>query len=175
MNSTTRLGQTLGVIALLIVAPPMAAVADEKSGNDCPYVFGYQPSKEQLQKILDRHVTWLNAGGPAKPGIKGRAVLCNLNLRGFDFSKKNLKQADLRGADLSGVNLHGANLFHAVLSNAHLRNADLGKAKLDGAVLQGTDLTAANLTGASLVDADLRYAFLYNAKLIKAWMEKTAL
>ena len=67
-------------------------------------------TKEELNKILRKHLLWL-IGDPAGE----RADLYGANLRGAD-----LRGADLRGADLSGADLYGANLYGANLYGANL-------------------------------------------------------
>ena len=113
------------------------------------------------------------------------------NLRGVDFSKGNLVDAELQGANLNGANLHGANLnganlnganlqeaildranlFRANLQKAYLEGANLQKANLEGAYLEGANLQKANLEGASLQEANLQEAILQGTKLFGAYLE----
>ena len=85
-------------------------------------------SKEELNKILRRHVLWLEN----KPDGE-RANLYRANLSGADLSGADLYRADLRGANLYRANLRGANLYRANLSEADLRGANLYRANLSEA------------------------------------------
>ena len=76
--------------------------------------------KRKLDKILEKHVMWLNKNGGE------RACLRDVNLRG----------ADLCGADLCGADLRGAKLFGADLRGANLGSADLRGALLPSGVYQ---------------------------------------
>ena len=78
--------------------------------------------KEELQKILEKHLKWLNReeGGE-------RADLCESNLR----------EANLREANLCKTNLRGANLYKADLCKANLCGTNLREADLRGADLSG--------------------------------------
>ena len=83
-------------------------------------------SKEELNKILQKHKMWLNND---KGGERA-------DLRGADLRSIHLRFADLRFADLRGTDL----------KNADLRGADLSDANLKGADLRGADLRYADLT-----------------------------
>jgi hypothetical protein len=71
-------------------------------------------TKEQLNKVLEKHKKWLND----EPGGE-RADLWGADLWGAD-----LREADLRRADLRGANLWGADLREADLRGAYLRGAN---------------------------------------------------
>ena len=113
--------------------------------------------REELQKILDKHLKWLKNESDGE-----RANLQGADLRGANLRGANLQGANLLGADLRGANLWGADLRRANLQGANLRGADLRGANLWGANLQG-----ANLQRADLRDADLRAADLRGAKISK--------
>ena len=98
-------------------------------------------TKEQLNKVLEKHKKWLN-------------------------DEPDGERASLRGADLRGANLQGASLRGADLRGADLRRADLQKADLWGANLWGANLWGADLWGADLWEADLRGANLCEANNI---------
>jgi hypothetical protein len=66
-------------------------------------------NKEELQKALKLHVSWIKGEGGEKA-----------NLRGADLSDANLSDANLSGANLSDANLRDANLRNADLSGANL-------------------------------------------------------
>ena len=125
-------------------------------------------TKEQLNKVLEKHKKWLND----EPGGEG-ANLWGVNLRGANLREADLRRADLqkanlRGADLWGANLRGANLWGANLREASLRRADLREANLWRVNLQGADLWRADFRGADLQKADLRRAGLWGADLWRA-------
>ena len=87
-------------------------------------------NRDELEKILDKHVKWLS-------GMYGgeRANLSRANLSEAYLSGANLSGADLIGADLIGADLSGANLIGADLSEANLSRANLSEANLIGANL----------------------------------------
>jgi uncharacterized protein YjbI with pentapeptide repeats len=62
------------------------------------------------------------------------------DIRGADFSKAKLREADISNSHLAGVNLSGADLSGAILFNVDLREAKLIDAYLDGADLTGAKL-----------------------------------
>jgi len=78
--------------------------------------------KEELQKILEKHLKWLNReeGGE------------RANLR-----ESNLREANLREANLCKTNLSGANLCKTNLCESDLRESDLSGANLSKADLSG--------------------------------------
>ena len=106
------------------------------------------PTLDQLKKILNDHVAWLN---DSSTGC--RADLSDANLIGAKLSDAMLSDAMVSGADLSGADLSRAKLRDADLSRANLSRADL-----IGADLNGADLRGANLSGAMLSDAELEGA-----------------
>ena len=101
-------------------------------------------TKEQLNKVLEKHKKWLND----EPGGEW-ANLRGANLRRADLQQANLQEADLRGADLQQANLRRADLQQANLQGADLWGADLWEADLWGANLQEADLWEAKLQGAN--------------------------
>ena len=98
-------------------------------------------TKQELDKILDKHKLWLSSNGE-----KGE--------------RADLRSADLRSADLSSADLRFANL-----RSADLRSADLRFANLRSADLRSADLSSADLRSADLRSADLRFADLRSADL----------
>ena len=83
-------------------------------------------TKEQLNKVLEKHKKWLND----EPGGE------RANLRGADLRGAGLWGADLREADLWEADLRGAGLWEADLWRADLQKADLREADLWGADLR---------------------------------------
>jgi uncharacterized protein YjbI with pentapeptide repeats len=103
------------------------------------------------------------------PDLSG-AKLDGMNLRGYDFTRANLWQAqfrnaDLRRADLSFAQMSGADLSGANLSRCQMRFAILSSANLIGTTLRHADLRGTSLRRASLQRADLRNAILRYASL----------
>jgi len=105
------------------------------------------------------------------------------DLRGFDLSFINfrdaklvetrfsgacLHSANLSKADLSFSKLVGSNLKFASLNCSNLSQATLIKANLSEADLMKADLSEANLREANLSKANLRFTQLFKANLTKA-------
>jgi hypothetical protein len=137
-----------------------------------------------LQRRLDaewRELDDARAKEDEKRRLRDEAqMLCALvwNLRGVDFSDRDLSgmflrnkvliEADLKravlrravltGANLTGAELGGAELVGAQAENANIRGATLVGANLGGAVLEGADLRGCDLFGADLAGARLKGA-----------------
>lgn len=103
-----------------------------------------------IEKILEKHVLWLNIDSKGE-----RACFAYESLVGV-----NLKKANLEAAYFSRANLQYANMEFAILEYADFLEADLGEAKL-----KFSDLENANLKYAELICADLEYANLFGADL----------
>lgn len=99
------------------------------------------------------------------PNVLNGARLFNADLRGADFSGRDMMKIDLRNADLTGADLQDANLTGALLTGAVLTRADLRGAILDHAELTRAQMSGADLDSASLVEADLTGADLTRANL----------
>ena len=112
-------------------------------------------TKEQLNKVLEKHKKWLNDEPGGERADLRRANLQGADLWGANLWRADLWEADLRGADLRGANLRGANLQGADLWGANLWRADLWEADLRGADLREANLRGANLQGANLQEANL--------------------
>lgn len=84
-------------------------------------------------------------------------------LRGMDFSRRRLVEANFAEADLRNAVFTGAFLSGAIFRDADLREANLAEAILTGADLRGADLSGANLIGTDFGRADLRGANLSGA------------
>ena len=80
-------------------------------------------SKKELQKVLERHQTWVESG--RKEGE--RANLKEANLQWTFLENANLKEAILAKANLQKANLEHANLQKAKIWKANLRGASLKK------------------------------------------------
>ena len=81
--------------------------------------------QDELQKVLENHILWLNYKGGERADLRG-ADLSYADLRGANLRDANLSYADLRGANLRDADLRGANL-----SGANLRYADLENVQYD--------------------------------------------
>ena len=82
--------------------------------------------KDELDKILKKHMMWLNHEPGGERADLRSADLRSANLRSADLSYADLRSADLRYANLSYADLRSANLRSAVLSYADLRSAKDG-------------------------------------------------
>ena len=102
-------------------------------------------TKEDLNKILEKHKLWLN---------------CEEGGQRADFRSADLEGIDLRKADLSCADLSGANLSNANFYCVDLRCADLTNANLRYANLRYADLRDANLSCADLRGADIDFSCL---------------
>lgn len=85
----------------------------------------------------------------------------------------DLSQADLRGKQFSKINLRNANLQEAKLqfsnfTEAILNGANIKKTKFLESNLQKADLENANLEGANFFEANLQHANLQNANAQQA-------
>ena len=125
-------------------------------------------NKEDLTKILEKHLKWINNEEDGTGADLIGADLIGADLTGADLFGADLFGANLTRADLTRANLFGANLTRADLFGANLTGADLTRADLTRADLTGTNLTGANLTGADLTGADLTRANLTGADLTGA-------
>jgi uncharacterized protein YjbI with pentapeptide repeats len=119
----------------------------------------------------------LNHADLRKAKLKGvnffRAHLIEANLSEADLRRAmlrgaNLDRADLRQAELNEADLHLAFLRQADLTEAYLYQANLWATDLTGANLTSANLTSANLTSANLTNANLTSADLTNSNLIEA-------
>ena len=72
--------------------------------------------KEELNKILNLHKTWVN-------GEKGGKYA---DLSNADLSNADLRYANLRGANLRGANLRGANLRYCVGNGKEIKSLQIG-------------------------------------------------
>lgn len=118
-------------------------------------------SPEDIQAILQDHLTWLNSGG--KDGR--RANFRNANLQQYDLSNSQLTEASFRGANLYGVNFSGCDMRGADLSEAQLSHSVFHSSSLAGAVLSRADLRHATFENSDLQGADFNSAFLGGATL----------
>jgi uncharacterized protein YjbI with pentapeptide repeats len=138
-----------------------------------------EQAERSLKAILDRHRLWLESRheNGERAVLRGRDFsrqeLTDADLTGADLTEANFEQADLRGARLvqaamSGAVLRGARLGRAQLSGADLGDAILANASLPNATLDFCDLTGADLEAADAPGAKWRGALLTGARLNRA-------
>jgi hypothetical protein len=96
--------------------------------------------------------------------IRLKGWLTDGSLKGHDFSKADLHDADLTQADLRGAHFYKANLDNAILTGADLQHTSLGFASMKNASMVGANLEHAHLGGADLENADLRDTDLIDAE-----------
>ena len=99
----------------------------------------------------------------------------NMDLRGIDFTGRNLSQANFKGADLEGAtfidtvlvstNFEGANLKNADFSCANAWSANFNETNCKDTVFLSTNLTEASFEGADLDGASFAQANLTEANL----------
>ncbi len=98
------------------------------------------------------------------PGLVGD---CG-DLRGLDFSGKDLSFTSLRGADLSGAKFVDGTLVKVDFQSAHLVGADLNHAFLNLANLARADLTDAKLVRTSITDVNFTKSTLLRTDLSRS-------
>lgn len=114
-----------------------------------------------------------------------------LDLRGAEFSRARILDADLSGAmlhhsnmsdvhiansDLACANLNGANLSEAHFQDVqfegtHIASANLSNATLQRAEMSGMNFHGTNLCGANLGSAGLSGAMFQRANVTGAWLD----
>lgn len=102
----------------------------------------------------------------------------SVDLRGVDFTGRNLSQANFKGADLEGAWFIDAILVSANFEGANLKNADFSCANAWSANFNETNcqnslFLSANLTEASFEGADLDGASFAQANLTEANLQDT--
>ena len=112
----------------------------------------------------------------------------NMDLRGVDFTGRNLSQANFTGANLEGAtfidtvlvstNFEGANLKNADFSCANAWSANFNETNCKDALFLSANLTeasfeGADLDGASFAQANLTEANLTEANIITAEFDNT--
>lgn len=90
-------------------------------------------------------------------GVLGNEHFCGMYLgvdfrhailRGSNFSRTDVSNANLRAADLRGTNFVGTNLYNTLLESANVGDADLREANLFSAELQEVRVAGARFEGA---------------------------
>ncbi|MFF1708203.1 pentapeptide repeat-containing protein [Streptomyces sp. NPDC058252] len=119
----------------------------------------FQKSWEKAQQ----YAAW-KAGVEVAQAIPGFTP-GNRDIKGINFSGKDLRDADLRNADLRGAELRDTVLRGAVLDGAHLENANLIGADLTHTSLKGAHLEGASLHSADLTHADIKSTTFHDVKV----------
>lgn len=102
----------------------------------------------------------------------------NMDLRGVDFTGRNLSQANFEGANLEGATFIDAILVSTNFEGANLKNTDFSCANAWGANFNETNcqnslFLSANLTEASFEGADLDSTSFAQANLTEANLQDT--
>nr|DAY24185.1 MAG TPA: pentapeptide repeat protein [Caudoviricetes sp.] len=102
----------------------------------------------------------------------------NMDLRGVDFTGRNLSQANFEGANLEGATFIDAILVSTNFEGANLKNTDFSCANAWGANFNETNcqnslFLSANLTEASFEGADLDGTSFAQANLTDANLQDT--
>ena len=102
----------------------------------------------------------------------------NMDLRGVDFTGRNLSQANFEGANLEGATFIDAILVSTNFEGANLKNTDFSCANAWGANFNETNcqnslFLSANLTEASFEGADLDGTSFAQANLTEANLQDT--
>ncbi len=146
---------------------------EEKADNAKPLINYWMNAKKSeeinqnsiLQTDIQAALTVIGRRKSENDLKNQRLDLGNIDIRGANLIKANLKKADLWEANLQGATLRGAKLQGAILWGAKLQGATLRGAKLQGAILWGANLQGATLRGAKLQGATLRGADLQGINL----------
>ncbi len=117
-------------------------------------------------ETLSRDGLWLD-GQDFQGAILESLDVPDARLRGVNFSRAVLTDANFAGADLVGASFEKADLRKANLTGANLTGANLTSSNLTGANFTNADLTNADLTGAEITDIKLNNARLAGARIDK--------
>ena len=99
--------------------------------------------------------------GASCPGCNlFQAEFQNTELKGKNFAKARLRQADMSASimnhtSFAGGDLRDVNAYGAVFSSANFAHADLTNATFVGTYLEGANLAGARLTGANFSGAEM--------------------
>lgn len=126
-------------------------------------------TQEELNKVLERHLHYLNRDCDGWENM--HAVLDGENLDGLNLREARLDDASLNNASLKWSRLDDASLKGASLNGASLKWASLIGTHLDGASLNWASLDEASLDGASLVGASFGGATLDGVSLNGSYLD----
>ncbi len=138
--------------------------------------FFIEISEEDLERVLEEHLEWVNSGGQrGKRANLERVNLVGADLHGVNLAEANLCQANLSKANLQGAGLSKANLQGALMDGVNLQKASLWDSDLQGARLSLSNLQGANLSQANLYRANLRESNLQGANMTRAFLHEARL
>lgn len=176
-----------GVVDDFLAQQKLNACIDDEATPFVPMVASVLFAIDSAWRTSDHQIQTLSGG--YFPGAKWQeAVLDNVDLRGADLSRSDLRHASLRAARLSDAvltrsRLTNANLAGAVASSTNFSGADLDLADLSGGRFRQADFSRASLedstaveahfTGANFTDASLRMANLEGSLFRGAILEGT--
>jgi len=119
-----------------------------------------------------------NTGQIGKARSGADCVGCNLfqadfggaQLKGRNYSRSRLRQADLsltimNRTSFAGADLRDVNGYGGVFSSANFARANMTNSTFVGAYLKGANFRGANLTGANLSGAEMQGAVVTQAQL----------
>jgi uncharacterized protein YjbI with pentapeptide repeats len=131
-----------------------------------------EPSTQRAEtfQALERHEKWRKDQSAGQ-----RAEFTQADLRGFDFSGRDLTGAWFTACDLRGANLRGCNLSFTAFTCCDLRAADLRSAQAARVIFHGADFRDADLRGLHGFGSDFSAADFRGAKMEGAHLKKTAL
>ena len=145
--------------AISVVLSPIAPPAEAAGRKTPPLPTGDNPARCQvsaLDKFADTRAKF------SQEASGGNMVEAIVDIRGCDFSNK-----DLSGKVFSGVMLQSANL-----SNSKVINSQFARADARSAILTNVDFTDANCYGSQFDGADLQGAQFENSILTGATFGK---
>ena len=120
-------------------------------------------SHDEIQKRIDGHAMWL-----INPTTGERLVFQSVNVLGFCFRNR-----DLRDAIFINSYLRDCDFRHADLRGADFTGANLSRANMNGTDLRYANMTDANMTDAEVENADLRGAILVDTNMIRVGVQNS--
>jgi uncharacterized protein YjbI with pentapeptide repeats len=113
---------------------------------------------------------WLFIGGISQPvwAADSQTNYSRGDIKGQDFSGKNLVGGVFVSTEMRGTNFSGANLTNAMMTMGVLLKANLAGANLTGALLDRATLDEADLTNTILTEATLTRSRFYGATITGA-------
>jgi uncharacterized protein YjbI with pentapeptide repeats len=102
-------------------------------------------SNSSIDVMVHQHEAWAKSFDVPSAPVKGkRAIFSNMNLKGQDFSGRDLRAADFRFSELEGADFKGADLTLADFSGANVENANFNGATLIKTIFRDTLTDGAN-------------------------------
>ncbi len=124
-------------------------------------------TQKELNILLDEHEKWLKNRSQGK-----QLMLKDINLRGFNISKRKLISSILENVDLSVSNCEDVTFYGDTnLKNVKFCGANLKQAEFTDAILENVDFTNANLEMAEMMG----FVIAKRLKFDNATMDKALL